>query len=421
MPKLKLDYQTITGLKPPEKPEEYYDKLEPGLILRLSKAGTKMFSFRYRFGGKNKRMNIGEFPAMSLAEARKRVKKLKVIVIDGRDPQYEKQERIKQQEIKSLEEITFAELASHFKQIHLPTLRENTSQEYKRIIDVELIPVIGKIQAKDLNKGMIISLLDKKAITEGKKSMANRIRARLHSIYEFGVDKGMIEYNPVTATKPYKDGENERERFYSEEEIRKIWEAIKKVKEPARSYLKIITLTGQRRTETQYMRWDQVQKVNDNEFSGWVWIIPAELSKSERTHEVPLSDFAMEIIKGLHDRAPNNPFVFSSIQSPGNPFAHKTINRAVTDIRNTSGVKDFRLHDMRRTASTYLAKLGTPQEVVSKILNHKTGAGGSLVTRIYNRYEYRRERQTALNRWSLNLQIILEGKRETKIHQLANA
>lgn len=412
--KVKMTDSFIRSLTSPEKRIEYYDKVVTGLVLRVTPNGHKSFALRYWYDGQAKQYTIGAYRDWSLADARKEAKELKQDISKGIDPFAEKQKRKNTVTPKS-----FNELAIEFKERHLPALREKTRKEYERIIDVELIPALGKIPAKELDRGQIVSLLDRKAIKEGKKTMANRIRARLHSIYEFGVDKGLVEHNPVSGTKPYKDGENESERFYSEAELCQIWQVVETMREPARSYLKILLLTGQRRTETQYMRWDHVRQVKDPDFTGWVWVIPAELSKSDRVHEVPLSPLAIKLLDSLRDRSPENPYVFASVQGTSRPFALKTIKRAVRTLRESSEVKDFRVHDLRRTVATYLAKLGTPAEVVSKVLNHKTGAGGSLVTRIYNRYEYRKERQTALNKWGHELQQIIDGQSETRIHQIA--
>ncbi|HBQ58467.1 MAG TPA: integrase, partial [Balneolaceae bacterium] len=90
MPAKKLTHRFVKGLQPPKKPIEYYDENESGLILRLSKAGTKTFAYRYRFSGENRRFTIGKFPEVSLSDARAKIRELKVRINDGIDPQAEK-------------------------------------------------------------------------------------------------------------------------------------------------------------------------------------------------------------------------------------------------------------------------------------------------------------------------------------------
>src|SRR5690625_7551026 len=90
--------------------------------------------------------------------------------------------------------------------------------------------------------------------------MANRIRARLHSIFEFGLDKQIVDHNPVTNIKSYPEGSG-RERFFSEKEIKKLWEAFGVVNEPAGSLMKILLLTGHRKTETMNMMWKDIRQI----------------------------------------------------------------------------------------------------------------------------------------------------------------
>lgn len=419
MAKQNLTHQFIKGLKP-EDAGEYYDTNDKGrgLILRVLKSGTRRFEFRYRFAGKNKRFHIGEFPDLSLSDARDKLPGLKEKVNNGIDPQAERERRKKEAEQRQLEaesEKTFRHLAKRYKKAEFHLLRPATREEYQRIIDEELLPVLGEVPIKDITSKQITELLDTKAFDDGSPVMANRIRARLHTIFEFAVGRYIGE-NPVSDTKKYK-GESSSERFYSASELRTLWEYFETLNEPVGSYMKILTLTGQRRTETLHMQWGHIQKVNDKDIQGWVWLIPAKLSKSGRVHEVALSPLALEIIRGLKPRAGDNPYVFASPQDGENPVSLSTIKRAVRDIKDHSGVDGFRLHDMRRTVSTHMAKMGISQQVTEKILNHKSGAGGQLA-KIYNRHDYRPERQKAFNQWALRLQQLLTEE-EAKIHKIS--
>lgn len=98
----------------------------------------------------------------------------------------------------------------------------------------------------------------------------------------------------------------------------------------------------------------------------------------------------------------------------------KWITRARTSIQKYSNISDFQPHDLRRTMATHMAKLGIPQNVVGKILNHKAAGGENTVTAIYNRYDYDKERSKALNRWSNRLKQIIEGNKEAKYIRLDN-
>src|SRR6056297_2712136 len=183
MPKKKLTAAFVDKVTA-EKQTDYYDENTPGLGLRVSPGGTKTFFYRYRFNGKNRRYSISRYSkkTFSLSQARTKVDEMRSHVKKGGDPVGEEREKKRTNRLKASTEQTFAELAQEFKTIHLKSLREKTKDEHKRIIDNELLPALGKLPAKQMNKSDILSLLDKKAINEGKATMANRIRARLHTI-----------------------------------------------------------------------------------------------------------------------------------------------------------------------------------------------------------------------------------------------
>jgi len=401
MPKHKLTDLYIRNYKTPKKRIEIYDTTRgsEGLVLRVTVTGHKSFVYRYRFGKKVKRYTIGKFPAVTLSKARKQVKELSYQVSNGIDPG----ELKKDKKATPLRQ-TFSGLAKLYKKIHLQTLRESTIEEHTRIIDRELVPILGKKPINGIKKTEIISLLDRKAIKDGKKTMANRIRTRLHSIFEFGIHRGIVEANPVSGIKPYPEGETKRERYYTEKEIQLLWKAFEQQPEPSQSLLKMLILTGQRKTETMKMKWSNV--------AGSVWTIPAKLAKGKRSHDVPLSGKALDVLKQLKDVNGDKTFVFASPVIDDQPITE--IKRSVENIREYSTeeqvdfkVADFRLHDLRRTVATYMAKLGVERTVLGKILNHKGLSGDGLVTAIYDRHEYLDEKREALEEWADHLDTIV--------------
>jgi len=417
MPKLNFTHLSRSKKKlSVKKQTDFYDTNTKGLGLRVSPGGTKTFFYRYRYNGKTKRFTIDRFTdSFGVTDARNEVDKLRSQVRDGGDPQGDREAKKG-----NPDEMTFKDLSDVYDGIHLPTLRQ-TSQDYHTwAMDSKVLPKLGKKSLYEITKSDVVRLMDGIAIEGGAAATANKVRSRLHHMFEFAKSRSYVESNPVSDTKPYEGGNNESERYYSADEIKNIWLAIDDLNEPVRSYLKIILLTGQRRTETHMMQWKDIQHVKDTDFEGWVWTIPKQYAKSNRDHIVPLSPLALDILNGLKNDT-GNPFVFSSILNNDIPIGLKTIKRAVKTIKDNSGVADFRLHDSRRTVATWLAKLSTPAEVVSKVLNHKTGGGGSLVTRIYNRYEYRKERQVALNKWSNKVLSIVTGETDTKIYELKSS
>ncbi|PAU95399.1 hypothetical protein CK503_04170 [Aliifodinibius salipaludis] len=389
----KLTHTYIKNIDPPDRRIEIYDELIDNLAVRVTPTGYK--TFIYRYGAKGKRYTIGKFPNVGLAEARDIAKDLAADIAKGKDPQEEKKTKRKKKDLP-----TFGELVEEFKKLHLPTLRESTRKEYERIIDNELLPDLKTIPAKEIEKDRIRELLDKKALKGKSPTMANRIRARLSKIYNFGIGRGWVESNPVEGIPTYKDGNTKRDRFYSKKEIKELWKFFERQKEPTQSVLKMLLITGQRKTETMQMKWSDL---NDG-----IWTIPAELAKNKEPHEVPLSEMALETIQKMREMNEDSDYVFKSPQKENEPISWLT--RARVFIQDNSKVPDFRPHDLRRTVATYMAKMKVDRTVLGKILNHKGLAGDTQVTAIYDRHSYTDEKREALEKWSAYLNKILTEK-----------
>jgi len=399
--KLKLTDPFIRNYPKPEKRIEIYDKHTEGLAVRISKTGHKSFVYRYRFNNKVKRYTIGKFPHTRLAKARERAGELSYKISKGIDPLEEKKKNKHKPARK-----TFAELAAEYSQDYLPEKKESTRAEYQRIIDNELLPKLKKVDVPDVTSHRIRKILRAKK-RSGSPTMANRIRSVLSSMFSYGMKEGWAKSNPVETTARYKSGENTRDRFYSEYEIKALWKAFEYEAEPFQSVFKMLLLTAQRKTETMKMKWDDI--------SGNVWTIPAENAKNKQSHDVPLSDKAMQIIESMEPITGESDYVFESPRLENEPIGW--IKQGVKRIRKISEVDDFRIHDLRRTAATYMAKSGTDPMIIGKILNHKGLAKENTITSIYNRHDYMAKKRQALSRWNHKLMQIIEGT-ETKITKI---
>lgn len=112
---------------------------------------------------------------------------------------------------------------------YLPTLQPVTQHNYKKIIENELLPELGKYQVGNISKAQIMSLLDKKAYVDESPVMADRVRSRLSRIFSFGIERGIVENNPVQNISKYRKTkaggkvENKKNRYYKEDEIRELW------------------------------------------------------------------------------------------------------------------------------------------------------------------------------------------------------
>lgn len=401
----KLTAPFIRALKPSDKRIEFSDHIIRGMKLRVTPNGHKTFVYRYRFGKKVKRYTIGSFPTIGLADARSKAKDLARQISDGIDPAYEK--RVKKN---ARVPLTVSELAQKYKDRHLPKLKASTRNDYIRRIDHEIIPKLGKYFAKEVTKSQVIDLLEDIAVKRNAPTHSNRVRAILSSMYGFGIEREYVDYNPVSGIKPL-GKEQSRSRAYSEKEIKKLWKSFELQAEPVQSVFKILLLCGQRLGETSHMQWAHIK--------GGIWSIPAEETKADRSHYLPLSQRAIDIIEKLRPLTGESDYVFESPIAKNKPISY--LQKAAGRIRESTGIKDFRIHDLRRTAATNMAELGTERTVLGKVLNHKGLSGDHLVTAVYDRYDYMDEKRLALERWSQKLTDILYSKRKSaKIYTIGS-
>jgi len=431
MPKAELEYHQIKALKAPKTPVDYFDTVERGLILRVSAAGTKTFSYRYRANGKNRQYKIGKFPDVSLSEARKCVQQLRIDVDRGADPQVEKRKnRYKPKE------ITFKELSDRFIKNHLSNRKPSTRKEYKRIIDSELLGNYkwGKLPVHEITSQHVREVLNEKALEENSYTMANRIRSTVSKLFDYGmtVEGINIPVNPVEGTAPFEQGENVRERVYTEDELLELWQYFEVKREPLQSLLKMLLICGQRVNETRNMKWADIEfdkpckkitigvdgKVKPKAFLADVWTIREYKSnrfyKGTRVHEVPLPPLAVEVLEKLKPITGDSEFVFESYRKKGQPI---TVKSTADAIKNHTSVTDFRAHDLRRTVSTLMQETGVEQFTAGKVLNHK---GQSVTEKHYSWYGFLDKKQSALNLWSNRLQSIIAEEQTATIHKIGS-
>lgn len=390
--KVKLTHQFIRGYEANNERDEIFDKHTPGLGIRITKKGTKSFFYRYKFSDRSRRYTLGRFPDLSLAKARKKVERIKNQIYEGKDPQAEKQKR-KKKDVKTIED-----LATKYKEKHFPTLKESSRRTYKSRINSEILPAFGKYPINDIQRSDVIILLDEIANERKQGTHANRVRAIFSSMYTFAVQHGYAEYNPIQYIKPL-GKENIRDRVYSEEELKKLWEAFDEENEPINSLLKVLVLTGQRFQETASMKWHDL----DND----IWRIPAENNKANRTHYLPLPEQTLDIIWDLEHINGDSRFVFNSPVKKDQPVRNSS---EIHDrIKERSKIVDFRIHDLRRTVATFMKdQVGVNRTTLGKVLNHKSIAGDNRVTAVYDQYDYMDEKRKAMKEWNRILSGIVE-------------
>jgi integrase len=153
-------------------------------------------------------------------------------------------------------------------------------------------------------------------------------------------------------------------------------------------------LTAQRRDDVAGMTWAEV------DIAKAVWVIPRDRAKSDREHEVQLSAAAVVVLQSI-SRTAGDGLVFSTTGTTavsGFSKAKVRLDAAMLALHKGGAIPQWTLHDLRRTATSGMARLNFPPHVVDKILNH-TGGAISVVAATYNRFAYLEERRAALEAW----------------------
>lgn len=387
MSKIKLTHRGIANLTAGKWITDYWDKDLPGFGVRAHPTGRKVFCVRYTGeDGKRRRIKVGDYPAISLADARDKAKGIVGRVASGEDPQAEK--------VADRESMTFGQLASQYLELHAKR-RKRSWQEDERVIRADLLPAWKRSKAKKITRRDISELLDG-IVDRGSPIMANRTKALISKIYNFGIGRDLVEYNPCQGV-PMPSKSRQRDRVLDEDEICCLWQALDDIAPVMAGTFKMRLLTAQRGVEVLSMRWEQI--------SGAWWTIPAEVAKNGLTHRVPLAPQVLDLLEELRPETGGSVWVFASPTKKG---AHlKTITRAAKRIAEAAGLDNFTAHDLRRTAASHMTSMGIPRLVVSKILNHAESG----ITAVYDRHSYDAEKRKALVQWAGKLETIL-GREE---------
>ncbi|MCH9649410.1 MAG: integrase arm-type DNA-binding domain-containing protein [Deltaproteobacteria bacterium] len=393
MARIHLTDRKLQALEPGRYQTDYWDQALAGFGVRVSPSGRKSFVVMYYAPGGKRRMTLGAYPAVSLADGRQRAKKVLYKVAAGGDPQAEKQAERKAE--------TFAELAEEYLRLHSKA-KKRSWKEDQRILERDLLPFWKGVKAHDIGRRDVIRLLDL-IVQRGSPIMANRTRALISKIFNFGIGRDIVEFNPTQGV-PKPGKEKRRDRVLTESEIQALWKVLEGLAPAMAGTFKMRLLTAQRGAEVLRMRWEHV----DGEW----WHIPAEVAKNGLAHRVPLAPQTLDLLEELRPITGTSPWVFASPRVNGARIT--AVQKAAERVAKQAEV-DFVPHDLRRTAASLMASMGTSRLVVSKILNHvETG-----VTAIYDRYSYDAEKRRALVRWGERLEEILSGTGEDNVVRIA--
>lgn len=392
----KLTPKSIDALPPATgKRYEARDLLLPGLHVRVSSAGNKVFYLTTRVHGRMRRIKIGNHPIVSLADARDKARE---ILRDIQLGQYETEAGMEQVP-------TFGEVVRDFIDKYAkPRNRDwkGTERILKKFAALNDKPIT------EIKRADVVKALDD-IIKGGAPVRANRALAAIKKLTAWCVDRGMIETSPVAGLKP-PTKETARDRVLSADELQRCWAGADGEDYPFAQYMQSLILTMQRRGEVAGMRWSEI------DLATGVWTIPAKRAKNANSHTVPLAPLALDILKST-PRFLGSDLVFTT--NGTTPISGFGRLKQRLDLAVGTDADDWRLHDIRRTVATNMAMLGIAPHIIEAILNHRTGIVSG-VAAIYNRHAYLDEKREALERWAVQMEKLACGQCQTAQRSVAS-
>jgi integrase len=359
MPKPLTD-ALVRASKPPERGQlTITDSSLRNFALRLSQGGAKTFVVLL---GKGKRHTIGHYPTISLSEARSAAKRI-----------------LAERELGQIhpDRVAFDDALADFLTDCSKRLRPRTLKNYADYL--RLLP-FGRRPVASITPREIIRILD--AQSQSQREHLHRVARtffRWCTAQHF-LDRSPLHALPLPAGKP-------RQRVLSEGELRAVWNAARAGTTPFHAIVALLILTGQRRGEIAALQWDWIKGDTIN--------FPAHSTKNGREHTIPIGLEAQARFRGVTKMG--SPYVFPALrQRSERTTVMNGWSKAKGAFDRECGVTGWTLHDLRRTYSTIHAKLGTPQIVVEKLLNHVSGGTLSPIAAVYNVHRYEREMREAV-------------------------
>lgn len=364
----------LETVKSTAKRDEIRDATFAGFSVRVTANGRKTFVYNYRWGLEQRRETLGTYPATSLARAREKAVAIQRLVEEGVDPTAKRRATI----------VTVEDAVADFIRSYAKP-RNKSWQEADRTLTRELTSAYGPRDVRSSTRADLLDIVDA-ASARGALYQANRIHAHVRKFFNWCAQRGIVDANPLLGI-AMPSRERSRDRVLADEEIVRIVRGARAEPFPFGPYVLLLLATAQRRGEMAAMRWSQIDR------DAATWEIPAHLSKNGKPNLVPLSPFAMSVLDAL-PRFEGCDLVFSTNRrTPISGFT-KMLQR-LSAASDTSG---WRLHDLRRTAASGMARAGVAPHIVEKVLNHVSGTLSSIAL-VYNRYGYTDEKRVALDGW----------------------
>jgi integrase len=336
---------------------------------------------------------------------------------------------------------TFQALADRYMTEHARR-HKKTADADERALRLHILPEWRQRPFAGISRGDVIALCEG-MVAKGSPIQANRVQALISKIFSFALDAELVTANPSARLKK-RSKEVRATRVLSDGEIRLFWRRVGDSPNSERigQALRLVLLTGVRVTEMAGAEVKEFDRLDDPDAA--TWTIPASRSKNGRSHVVPLSKLALEIVADLIRRAGQLPdakttrrYLLVSPADSAKPIDGHSPSVAMARFGKSldadSGQRDAvgggravetwrserpTAHDLRRTLATRLSASGLPAEDVSACLNH---ARRTVTAMHYDQYDRAREKRRALELWAEQVVVLVAGSTAFGVAELADS
>ena len=378
----------IRNIRYTGKPKKYFDG--GGLFLFVSATGSKLWRMAYRFEQKSKLLSFGEYPTVSLKDARERRDEAKKKLANGIDPSAHK---------KSIKAAQLAEINDTFQNIalewHKTRMAEFSDKHRGTILyrlETYLFPAIGKANIAKLEPQDILAVV-RPIEQKGLFETSRRLLQIISQVYRYAVITGRAKHNiaadlrgalrprKVTHRAAVKGTDNVSQLLRNCENYNGYF--------PIVCALRLAPLVFVRPTELRAAEWSEI------DLKAREWRIPAERMKMKQIHIVPLAEQAIRILEELYLYSGRGKYLFPSIRTEARPLSDATLLNALRRMGYAKG--EMCTHGFRSIASTLLNELGYNRDWIERQLAH---GERDEVRAAYNYAEYLPERRQMMQEWA---------------------
>ena len=390
------------NLAPGEKPRKYADG--DGLYLLVQPSGVKLWRMKYYFNKKEKLLSFGQYPVVSLKEARTKRDEAKALLAKGVDPSEQKKSLKKEAERKAKEpELTFEKVANEWLERKKGFVSDASFNNYSSRMERFLFPTLGKIPLATIEPTDILKAL-RTVEDRGLLHTTHRLLSIINGIYDYAMACGYCKFNAAAglskALKPMPPVKHMK-TITEESQVGNLLRAIDANETSGVSIyyaMKIKAYLPVRSKELCQAKWNEI------DFEKELWTIPAERMKMRRPHMVPLPRQVIALLRELQSFSKDSSYVFPSNQKTGVPIERSGLLQALKSL-GYGGI--MTIHGFRGMFSTMCNRMRLPSDIIERSLAH---AGRDQVALAYDHYDYLKEKREVLQTWADYLDKLRDGQ-----------